>query len=193
MNRRLFIGGSLGLYAGTVMLPAALKGLMNQSDLIEMELESGSVTIRLFPDLAPGHVERIKSLVQAKFYDGMPFSRVIEGFMAQTGDPVKETGLDYRRLPTLAAEFNSLPFERGTVGMARSRHPHSASHQFFIISARAGYLDQNYTAFGKVTHGIDLIDQLRQRAPETGSVVNPDVIKSMRLATVRAEKYNPTA
>ncbi|ANS43782.1 peptidylprolyl isomerase [Serratia inhibens] len=186
MNRRLFIGGSLGLCAGAAMLPAVFKGLMSQGDLLEMELASGTVTISLFPDLAPGHVERIKSLVQVKFYDGMPFSRVIGGFMAQTGDPIKETRLDYRRLPALAAEFNSLPFERGTLGMARSRHPHSASHQFFITSARAGYLDQNYTAFGKVTRGIELIDQLRQGAPDTGSVVNPDVIKSIRLATVRA-------
>src|SRR5476651_314657 len=121
MNRRLFIGGSLGLCASAVMLPAAFNWSMNQGDLIEMELSSGSVTISLFSDLAPKHVERIKSLVQAKFYDGMPFTRVIEGFMAQTGDPIKDTGLDYMRLPKLAAEFNSQPFERGTVGMARSR------------------------------------------------------------------------
>lgn len=183
MNRRLFIGGSLGLCAGAVMLPAVFKGLMSQGDALEMKLERGTVTISLFSDLAPGHVGRIKSLVQAKFYDGMPFSRVIDGFMAQTGDPIKDTGLDYMRLPTLAAEFNRLPFERGTVGMARSRHPHSASHQFFITSARAGYLDQNYTAFGKVTRGIELIDKLRQGSQETGAVVNPDIIKSIRLST----------
>lgn len=106
--------------------------------------------------------------------------------MAQTGDPIKATGLDYMRLPALTAEFNRLPFERGTVGMARSRHPHSASHQFFITSARAGYLDQNYTAFGQVTHGIELIDQLRQGEAQIGTVVNPDVIKSMRLVSARA-------
>ncbi|MBU9852697.1 peptidylprolyl isomerase [Rahnella aceris] len=186
MNRRLFIGGSLGLCAAVAMLPAAFKGVMAQRDIIEMQLESGTVSIRLFPDLAPGHVERIKSLVQAKFYDGMPFNRVIEGFMAQTGDPIKDTGLDYTKLPTLAAEFNRLPFERGTVGMARSRHPHSARHQFFITSARAGFLDQNYTAFGKVTSGIELIDQLRRGAADIGTVINPDVIKSMRLVSVRA-------
>lgn len=190
MNRRLFIGGSLGLCAGAVMLPAAfpaaLKGVREQGNVIEMQLASGTVSIRLFPDLAPVHVERIKALVQARFYDGMPFNRVIEGFMAQTGDPVKETGLDYMRLPTLTAEFNSLPFERGTLGMARSRHPHSASHQFFITSVRAGFLDHNYTAFGKVTHGMELIDQLRAGSSEIGTVLNPDVIKSMRLATIRS-------
>lgn len=185
MNRRLFIGGSLGLCAGAVILPAALKGVMAQRDVIEMQLANGTVSIRLFPDLAPGHVERIKSLVEARFYDGMPFSRVIEGFMAQTGDPIKDPGLDYRRLPALAAEFNRMPFERGTLGMARSRYPHSASHQFFITSARSGFLDQNYTAFGKVTSGIELIDQLRRGASDTGTVANPDVIKSMRLAPVR--------
>lgn len=184
MNRRLFIGGSLGICAAAVMVPGALKGLMNQGNYLKMELESGSVAIRLFPDLAPGHVERIKSLVQAKFYDGMPFSRVIEGFMAQTGDPIKDTGLNHMRLPALAAEFNSLPFERGTVGMARSRHPDSASHQFFITCAQARYLDQNFTAFGKVIRGIEFIDQLRLGESETGKVLEPDVIKSIRLTSV---------
>lgn len=185
MNRRKFIGGSLGLCAGALILPGMINRANNRHDLIEMKLHSGTVTISLFPELAPGHVDRIKTLVQARFYDGMPFARVIEGFMAQTGDPVKETGLDYLRLPKLAAEFNSLPFERGTLGMARSRHPHSASHQFFITSARSRFMDQNYTAFGKVTRGMELIDGLRRGCSELGTVVNPDVIKSMRLIPLK--------
>ncbi|CAM3664319.1 peptidylprolyl isomerase [Xenorhabdus thuongxuanensis] len=183
MNRRLFIGGCLGLCAGAAVLPTALSWLSIQGDIIEMELDSGTVTIQLFSDLAPNHVDRIKTLVQSKFYDGMPFSRVIDGFMAQTGDPVKSTRFDHITLPKLAAEFNHLPFERGTIGMARSRNPHSACHQFFITSTRANFLDNNYTAFGKVTRGMDLIEQLRRGDAEIGTVVNPDVIKRMRLVT----------
>lgn len=181
MNRRLFIGGSLGLCAGALMLPGGVYGAANPSNLIEMKLNSGTVTIRLFPDLAPEHVKRFTSLVQAGFYDGMPFNRVIEGFMAQTGDPLRRTRLDYGRLPRLAAEFNHMPFERGTLGMARSAHPHSASHQFFITSHRARFLDQKYTAFGKVTSGMELIDRLRAGCPEIGLVSHPDVIKTMRM------------
>ncbi|WP_147194759.1 peptidylprolyl isomerase [Pantoea sp. CCBC3-3-1] len=186
MNRRKFIGGGLGLCAGALILPGIFNRTNDQQDLIEMKLSSGTVIISLFPELAPNHVERIKALVQAKFYDGMPFARVIEGFMAQTGNPVKEVGLDYLRLPKLAAELNSLPFERGTLGMARSRHLHSASHQFFITSARSRFMDQRYTAFGKVTRGMELIDQLRRGNAEIGTVVNPDIIKSMRLTTINA-------
>ena len=186
MNRRKFIGGSLGLCAGALILPGIVNRANYQNDTLEMKLNGGTVTISLFPELAPNHVERIKALVQAKFYDGMPFARVIEGFMAQTGTPLKEVGMDYLRLPKLAAEFNSLPFERGTLGMARSRHPHSASHQFFITSARSRFMDQNYTAFGKVTRGMELIDQLRCGCSEIGTVVNPDIITSMRLSTTNA-------
>lgn len=185
MNRRLFIGGCLGLCASAVAAPAALRWLNVQGDTIEMELDRGTATIQLFSDLAPNHVARIKMLVQSKFYDGVPFSRVIDGFMAQTGDPVKNTRLDSLTLPKLAAEFNHMPFERGTVGMARSRNPHSACHQFFITSARTHFLDQNYTAFGKVTAGMDLIEQLSRGDAEMGTVVNPDVIKRMRLVTAR--------
>ncbi|EPV8391044.1 MULTISPECIES: peptidylprolyl isomerase [Enterobacteriaceae] len=183
MNRRLFIGGCLGLCAGAVALPAALKWLGSADDTIEMELDSGIVTIKLFSDIAPNHVARIKTLVQSKFYDGMPFSRVIDGFMAQTGEPLQNTRFDPRVMPKLAAEINHLPFERGTIGMARSRNPHSACHQFFITSTRARYLDQNYTVVGQVTKGMEWVDKLRRGDAELGTVVNPDVIKRMRLVT----------
>ena len=181
MNRRLFIGGCLGLCTGAVVLPAALRWLDVQGEIIEMELNSGTVTLQLFSDVATNHVARIKTLVQSSFYEGIPFSRVIEGFMAQTGDPVRNTEFDHKSLPKLAAEFNNLPFERGTLGMARSRNPHSACHQFFITSTRTHFLDQNYTAFGKVIKGMELIDQLRRGDAGIGTVVNPDVIKRMRL------------
>lgn len=182
----MFIGGGLGLCVGAMMLPAISQKVTQESDLLEMELESGIVSIRLFSDLAPNHVGRIKALVQAGFYDGMPFARVIKDFMAQTGEPLKMTRMDPRQFPPLAAEFSMLPFERGTVGMARSRHPHSATHQFFITTSRASYLDQNYTVFGKVTGGMDLIDQLHGGSQETGKVLNPETIKSLRLASVRS-------
>lgn len=187
MNRRMFIGGGLGLCAGAIILPALSQKVMQESDLLEMELESGIVSIRLFSDLAPAHVGRIRALVQARFYDGMPFARVIKDFMAQTGDPLNMTRINPRQLPPLAAEFSSLPFERGTVGMARSRHPHSATHQFFITTSRARYLDQNYTVFGKVTGGMDLIDQLHGGSHETGRVLDPQTIKRLRLAPVRSD------
>ena len=184
MNRRSFIGGSLGLCAAAA-LPLAHNWSESVDDHIEMALGTGLVTIKLYSDIAPNHVNRIRSLVRAKFYDGVPFNRVVDGFMAQTGDPREEAGVDFVSLPKLTAEFNSLPFERGTVGMARSCNPNSACHQFFITFAEATFLDQRYTAFGKVTNGMDLIDQLRRGAPDTGAVVNPDVIRSIRLTAVR--------
>ncbi|PCE34147.1 peptidylprolyl isomerase [Burkholderia ubonensis] len=184
MNRRSFIGGSLGLCAGAA-LPISQNWSENAGDRIEMALGTGLVTIKLYSDMAPNHVNRIRSLVRAKFYDGVPFSRVVDGFMAQTGDPRKETGVDFVSLPKMTAEFNNLAFERGTVGMARSRNPHSACHQFFITFSDATFLDRRYTAFGKVTSGMELIDKLRRGAPDTGTVVNPDIIRSIRLTTVK--------
>ncbi|AJX32886.1 peptidylprolyl isomerase [Burkholderia oklahomensis] len=180
MNRRSFIGGSLGLCAGAA-LPVALDWSEYAGDYLEMALSSGIVTIKLNPDVAPNHVNRIKSLVRAKFYDAMPFARVVDGFMAQTGDPRKGTDVDLASLPKLNAEFSHLPFERGTVGMARSRNPNSACHQFFVTLADAAFLDGRYTAFGKVTSGMELIDQLRLGVPDTGKVANPDLIGSVRL------------
>ncbi|OCG27238.1 peptidylprolyl isomerase [Gilliamella sp. HK2] len=185
MNRRLFIGGCLGFCAGSLVVPSALKWLYSKGDVIEMKLNNGIVTMQLFPDFAPNHVARIKALVQSKFYDGMPFARVIDGFMAQTGEPLKNTSLDPSILTKLAAEINPIPFERGTLGMARSRNPHSASHQFFITLARTRFLDQNHTVFGKVINGMELVDQLRSGDAEFGMVSNPEVIKSMRLVTSR--------
>lgn len=184
MNRRSFIGGSLGLCVGAA-LPLSMNWPENVGDHIEMALDTGLVTIKLYADMAPNHVNRIRSLVRAKFYDGVPFHRVVDGFMAQTGDPRKETGVDLALLPKLTAEFNQLPFERGTVGMARSRNPHSACHQFFITFAEATFLDQRYTVFGKVTNGMELIDKLRRGDSDTGTVVNPDVIRNIRLTTVK--------
>ncbi len=149
--------------------------------ILNMELESGTVKIMLRPDLAPNHVARLIELSEAGFYDGIVFHRVINGFMAQTGDPTG-TGLGGSDLPDLAAEFNDRSFERATLGMARSAEEDSANSQFFIVFDDASFLDGQYTLFGKVIEGMELIDDLRKGNPQdNGTVTNPDHIVSMRL------------
>jgi peptidyl-prolyl cis-trans isomerase B (cyclophilin B) len=142
-----------------------------------LETTKGSVVIALRPDLAPGHVERIKTLARQRFYDGVPFHRVIEGFMAQTGDPTG-TGSGGSDLPDLKAEFNAEPHVRGTVSMARSSAPHSANSQFFICFDDATFLDNKYTVWGKVVEGMENVDKIKRGEP----VRDPDRIVSMRVA-----------
>ena len=149
--------------------------------IIDMKLETGTVSILLRPDLAPNHVQRIIDLSESGFYDGVPFHRVIEGFMAQTGDPTG-TGTGGSDLPDLEPEFNDRAFERGTLGMARSRALNSANSQFFIVYDSAPHLNGQYTLFGKVIAGMDLIDGLKKGSPSNnGLVENPDHVISMRL------------
>ena len=142
-----------------------------------LETSKGSVTIELRPDLAPGHVERIKELAREGFYDGIIFHRVIDGFMAQVGCP-KGTGTGGSDKPDLKAEFNAEPHVRGTCSMARTSAPHSANSQFFICFDNASFLDRQYTVWGKVTDGMDVIDQLAKGEPPR----NPDKIVSMKVA-----------
>src|ERR1700712_1024053 len=127
-------------------------------------LESGDVTIALRPDLAPGHVERIKELVREGFYDGVVFHRVIPGFMAQGGDPTG-TGMGGSKKPDLKAEFNKEPHVRGVCSMARSSSPNSANSQFFICFDDARFLDNQYTAWGEVTSGMEAVDALPKGEP----------------------------
>ena len=152
-----------------------------------LKLETGNVEIELFPDIAPGHVKRIKTLAKNKEYDGVVFHRVIDGFMAQTGDVKfgnsknfnsKLVGTGGSSLPDLKAEFSNLPHERGTVSMARSMNPNSANSQFFICFDAAPHLDRQYTVFGKVIKGMDLIDKIKKGDGPNGSVENPDKIIS---------------
>src|ERR1700757_1820062 len=124
-----------------------------------LTLESGPVVIELRPDLAPGHVERIKELAREGFYDGIVFHRVIAGFMAQTGDPTG-TGSGGSKLPNLPAEFTQTPFKRGTLGMARTQDPNSANSQFFICFGDASFLNGQYTVFGEVTDGMAIVDKI---------------------------------
>lgn len=142
-----------------------------------LETSKGKVTIALRPDLAPGHVARIKELAREGFYDGIIFHRVIGGFMAQTGCP-KGTGTGNSKKPDLKAEFNPEPHVRGTCSMARTSAPNSANSQFFICFDDARFLDRQYTVWGKVTDGMDAIDALAKGEPPR----NPDRIISMRVA-----------
>ena len=152
-----------------------------------LKLETGNVEIELFDNIAPGHVKRIKTLAKNKEYDGVVFHRVIDGFMAQTGDVQfgnsknfnpKLVGTGGSSLPDLKAEFSNTAHERGTLSMARSMDPNSANSQFFICFDAAPHLDRQYTVFGKVTKGMELIDKIKKGDGPNGSVENPDIIIS---------------
>ena len=164
--------------------PLALPALAADPDnTLLMQLKDGTVTIEMRPDLAPKHVARIKELVRAKFYDGLTFHRVIEGFMAQTGDPKGNgTGGSGKNI---AAEFSrTAHFVRGTVGMARASSPDSADSQFFICFAAAPFLDGKYTIWGQVTAGMDAVDKIKRGQGQSGAVPPPaDKIISLRVAS----------
>ena len=150
---------------------------LDPENTIYLDLKDGRVVIRLRPDLAPTHVAHIKKLTREGFYDGIVFHRVIEGFMAQTGDPTG-TGTGGSKYPDLKAEFNHMPFVRGTLGMARSSSPDSANSQFFICYADARFLDRQYTAWGEVVEGMEFVDKIKRGEP----VPNPDKIVKMQVA-----------
>jgi cyclophilin family peptidyl-prolyl cis-trans isomerase len=153
-----------------------------------IETKDGTITIELLPDLAPQHVERIRALAARGFYDGTPFHRVIEGFMAQGGDPTG-TGTGGSDLPDLPAEFSppaKARFLRGTCGMARTNNPNSANSQFFIMFAPYSGLDGQYTIWGRVTAGMEIVDKIKRGGGSNGMVREPDVIKSMRLGAAPA-------
>jgi len=149
-------------------------------DLIYLDLEKGRVVIQTRPDLAPNHVARIKELVRQNFYDGVVFHRVIDGFMAQTGDPTGSgMGGSGQKLD---AEFNDEPHVRGTCSMARAQSPNSADSQFFICFDDARFLDNQYTVWGHVIEGMDFVDQIKRGEP----VRDPDQIVTMRVAADEA-------
>ncbi len=165
---------------------------ISEENLMILKLKDGEVKIELFPDVAPNHVQRIKELADKGEYDNVVFHRVIDGFMAQTGD-VKfgnsnSTDFDLRRagmggsdLPDLKQEFNSLPHDRGTLSMARSSDPNSANSQFFICFKPAPFLDRQYTVFGKVIEGMEFVDKIKRGDENNnGSVSDPDKIISFK-------------
>ena len=156
-----------------------------------LKLKDGDVKIKLFPDVAPKHVERITFLANEGKYDNVVFHRVIGGFMAQTGDikfgnsasesyDIRLAGTGGSDLPNLKAEFSDLPHERGTLSMARATDPNSANSQFFICFDSAPYLDRNYTVFGKVIEGMEFVDQIKKGDGSNGAVSKPDKIISFK-------------
>ncbi len=149
---------------------------MNNENLLYLDLKDGRVVIEMLPEVAPRHVARIKELVKQGFYDGIVFHRVIDGFMAQTGDPTG-TGMggSGQKLP---AEFNQTPHVRGAVSMARAMDPNSADSQFFICFEDARFLDGQYTVWGRVIEGMEFVDNIKRGEPP----VNPDKIIKMSLA-----------
>jgi cyclophilin family peptidyl-prolyl cis-trans isomerase len=161
--------------------PTAQAQTPNKENLLIMQTSvGGPVVIEMRPDLAPKHVARIRELVRQKFYDGIVFHRVMEGFMAQTGDPTGTgSGGSGQKLP---AEFSREPHVRGTVSMARATDPNSADSQFFICFAPSDFLDGKYTVWGKVISGMEYVDKIKRGAPGSGTVTNPDKIVNIRVA-----------
>ena len=156
-----------------------------------LKLKDGDVEIKLFPDVAPKHVERIQYLADNGFYDNVVFHRVIDGFMAQTGDvkfgnstskdfDLRRAGMGGSDLPDLKSEFNDLPHQKGTLSMARSSDPDSANSQFFICFEDAPHLDRNYTVFGKVLKGMEFVTNIKRGDGPNGSVSDPDKIISFK-------------
>lgn len=166
-----------------ILLSAAANGTADAADpenMLYMELKGGRVVIQLLPEVAPNHVARIKELTRQGFYDGLVFHRVIEGFMAQTGDPTG-TGSGGSG-QNLKAEFSNVPHVRGTASMARAQDPDSADSQFFIVFQPASHLDGQYTAWGQVISGMEHVDSLKKGDPGSGMVKDPDKIISMKVA-----------
>ena len=163
--------------AMTYIVPASGKNSRKLENMLYLELKNGRAVIELYPEAAPKHVARIKELARQKFYDGIVFHRVIPGFMAQTGDPTGTgTGGSGQNLP---AEFSQeLSFERGTIGMARTSDPNSGDSQWFICFAPASHLNGQYTIWGKVVEGMDLVDGIATGEPPA----QPDKIVSLRVA-----------
>ncbi|NKE47178.1 peptidylprolyl isomerase [Roseomonas frigidaquae] len=165
--------------------PALAQPQTDPENTLFLELKDGRVTIQLLPDLAPRHVERIKVLTRRGFYDNTPFHRVIEGFMAQGGDPTG-TGTGGSDLPNLPAEFTPARrarFLRGTCGMARTAAPNTANSQFFIMFAPAPNLDGQYTIWGRVVAGMEAVDKIKRGQGPSGLVPQPaDRIRAMRVA-----------
>ncbi len=161
------------------------------ADIMILKIKYGEVEIELFPEKAPNHVKRFKDLADSKKYDGVVFHRVIDGFMAQTGDVkfgnsnnsnfnLSMAGTGGSDLPDLKAEFSDIPHKRGILSAARSADPNSANSQFFICFEDAPHLDRQYSVFGKVINGMEFIDMIQKGEPNSGSVADPDKIISLR-------------
>jgi peptidylprolyl isomerase len=179
MHRRLFLAFVAALAPALALAQDAPKA--DPQNTLVIELKTGRVVIALRPDLAPKHVERIKTLARKGFYDGIVFHRVLDGFMAQTGDPTG-TGSGGSDLGNLPAEFSRTErYTRGTVGMARTQDPNSANSQFFIMFAEAPNLNGQYTIWGKVTEGMEHVDKIRRVDPSSERVPKDQLDKMIRV------------
>ena len=163
-----------------------------EENLMILKLKDGDVSIQLFNEIAPNHVDRFMKLAEEKKYDGVVFHRVIDGFMAQTGDvefgnsmsdkfDIARAGTGASSYPDLKAEFSDIPHERGTLSMARSNDPNSANSQFFICFKQSSFLDRQYTVFGKVIKGMEFVDLIKRGEGSNGEVSNPDKIISLSV------------
>ncbi|MDE0780270.1 MAG: peptidylprolyl isomerase [Alphaproteobacteria bacterium] len=191
MKRRLFLSAGL-LAAGIITMSgfvapdtqSAIAQSAKQERALEntlyLDLKDGRVTIKMRPDLAPNHVARIKDLVREGFYDGIVFHRVIDGFMAQTGDPTGTGSGGSGK--NLDAEFSLENHKRGTLSMARAQSPNSADSQFFIVFDDSSFLDNQYTVWGEVTDGMDFVDMIKKGVQGSGAVNEPDQIIKMQVA-----------
>jgi cyclophilin family peptidyl-prolyl cis-trans isomerase len=189
------------LVFATLLFPVLLvqaKSKLNPdlANLLTIELNSGKVVIELFPEDAPNHVKRIKELAKEGLYDGVAFHRVIDGFMAQTGDVEFGNSKKYNKgrvgtggsnKPDLKAEFNKRKHTKGTCSMARSSSPNSANSQFFICFGSKGHLDGKYTIWGQVIEGMENIDKIKKGSPFNGSVSNPDIMKKVTVGMSKSE------
>ena len=179
------------LTGGSLLIMTTSADAANPADTMNIELSTGgTITIEMLPDRAPGHVERIKELTREGFYDGIVFHRVIDGFMAQTGDPTG-TGMGGSEKPDLKAEFTDYEYRRGTIGMARTAAPDSANSQFFICFTDDGcsFLTGQYTVWGQVTEGMEFVDKIAQGEPPA----NPDKIVKATIASDAAADAEPAA
>jgi peptidylprolyl isomerase len=179
----------LGLVAALMFaIPAFAQPLpanLDKQNAIVIETTKGTIVINLRTDIAPKHAERIKQLARDGFYNNVPFHRVMDGFMAQTGDGQNFNGTGGSKYPNLKAEFSKVPFKRGVVGMARAGSPDSANSQFFICFADASFLNGKYTVVGDVVSGMDVVDKLK-KAPAgsaSGTVTDPDKMLKVQVAT----------
>lgn len=182
--RRAFLAAAAATLAAPAMAqaPAAAPKAAPDNTLY-LDTTYGRIVIALRPDLAPKHVERLKLLAREGFYNNVPFHRVIDGFMAQTGDGQFGNGTGGSKYPNLPAEFSAAPFVRGTVGMARSSSPDSANSQFFICLDAAPFLNGKYTVVGDVVSGMQFVDKIKKgSSANNGSVSNPDKIVKMQVA-----------
>jgi peptidylprolyl isomerase len=169
----------VALICAAPALAQPLPANLDKPNAIVIDTTKGRIVVKLRTDLAPKHAERIKLLARDGYYNNVPFHRVIEGFMAQTGDGKNFNGTGGSKYPNLAAEFSSVPFKRGIVGMARTSDPNSANSQFFIMFADGSSLNNQYTVIGEVVAGMDVVDKLKRGEP----VADPDKMVKVQVAS----------